>query len=66
MKCICGQKIYQQLCVPNVYFEKRYKDTDFKEPVISYEFKCPKCGKITILSLAKFDSLKEDVDNEVY
>ncbi|MDB2160126.1 hypothetical protein PMX22_09965 [Clostridium butyricum] len=64
MKCSCGQKIYQQLCVPNVYFSQRYKDTEFTYPVTSYEFKCPKCGKVTILSLAKFESLKEESTDE--
>lgn len=66
MNCRCGYKITQQLCVPNIYFLERYKETYFKKPVISYEFKCPKCGTSTILSLKQFEGLKEEKENETY
>ena len=52
MKCKCGQKILQQLCVPNVYIR-----TIDKIPVFSYDFTCPNCKRKTILSKKQFEEL---------
>ena len=54
MKCKCGQKILQQLCVPNVYIR-----TIDKIPVFSYDFKCPNCGNTITLTKKQFLELGE-------
>ena len=54
MRCKCGQKILQQLCVPNVYIK-----TIDKVPVFSYDFKCHNCGNTITLTKKQFEELEK-------